>query len=117
MSAGRLAFWLSVTALPCCACDAVPALKFAGGDTSADSAAIQDAAAAPEGADTSTGTLADAGCPDRPPQGASACCHTVPCSGDCDARCAECESKCPATGSVCCAGNGVNCHALGFVCK
>jgi hypothetical protein len=59
---------------------------------------------------------ADASCPVQPPSGTSMCCNSVPCSGACDAHCADCEMKCAATGSVCCASNSVTCHPLGFIC-
>jgi hypothetical protein len=104
---------LSIPAILLAGCDSVPTLTFAPGDASSDTMNAD----MPDARDATMQPSSEAGCPDLPPNGTSACCHSVACSGDCDAHCSECEIKCPAAGSVCCARNGVSCHPIGFPCK
>jgi hypothetical protein len=97
-------------------CDAVPKLTFVEGDGDLDApsdAEAPDVSNAPEAATTAS---PDAGCPDHPPAGATTCCHSVPCSGNCDAHCADCESSCSSS-QLCCAKNTATCHMLTFICR
>ncbi|HZU83150.1 MAG TPA: hypothetical protein VE987_09550 [Polyangiaceae bacterium] len=88
------------------ACDDVPTLTFGPDDGAASVAdASPDKSNAP-----------DATCSAQPPAGASACCGSVWCVGDCEARCSDCQSRCSNSGSICCAISGASCHPAGFVC-
>jgi hypothetical protein len=104
---------LGAMAIPLLGCDDVPTLTFPGEDASPNLADVgADSFAAPD-------ALApiEAGCPVHPPPGASACCGSVPCNGDCDAHCLECQSKCAPLTQVCCAKTNATCHAPTFVCN
>jgi hypothetical protein len=105
-------FGLSATALV--ACEGVPTLTFteAGGGPDVNDSSI--------GASDASDAAQGFGCPDHPPDGATACCGVVACNGDCDARCAECENRCQQLGmqnSVCCVRNMVTCHMPGVPCN
>jgi hypothetical protein len=125
----RTARWMHGVVLAAAAvagCEAVPTLVFPAADASVavpdDATALGDGAsdggaASDAIADAGDADLAEASCPARPPAGATACCGSLPCGGDCDARCSECLTKCSALGSVCCAGSSVTCHNAGFLCK
>jgi hypothetical protein len=107
--AGALSF-------PLAGCDPVPTLlTFDQPDAASDSPSDATEADMSSTPDAPMATSPDASCPDTPPPGATACCNSVPCNGDCDAHCAECESKC-SSAQLCCAKNTAVCHA-NFICN
>jgi hypothetical protein len=95
---------LGMLAYPFSGCLSLPSLSFPDAGE----------AGSPSDADA-TDMFPDAGCPNHPPPGATQCCQSVPCNGDCDAHCLDCQSKCSMT-QVCCAKATAVCHQLGFVC-
>ncbi len=103
---------LATAAVSLAACADVPTLTFAAGDGGADAHAADGSGAEPD-------ALPGAGCPGpNPPAGASVCCGSVPCNGDCAGRCPECEATCTSPDTFCCAKtNNILCRTLGSSCN
>ena len=101
-------------AAPAIACEDVPSLTYAEAGVEMD---VESKGADAVGA--AADAAGDVGCPGpNPPPGASVCCGSVPCSGNCSNRCSECEGACTAPGTFCCAKtNNVICRPIGAVCN
>jgi hypothetical protein len=92
-------------------CDGVPTLTFVLADAGVDGGGSGDADAQPV-------LSLDGDCPGPNPAGATVCCGSVPCSGDCAGRCPECESTCVSPGTFCCAKtNNILCRQVGMTCN
>jgi hypothetical protein len=102
---------LATTVLSLTACEGVPSLTFATGDADVDANMTDSPSAAPD--------ALPAGCPGpNPPAGASVCCGSVPCDGDCAGRCPECEATCTSPDTFCCAKtNNILCRSAGSTCN
>jgi hypothetical protein len=98
------------------ACEGVPYLTYseAGGVSDA-----VDGDVAKDGGNDAVDAAIEAGCPGtNPPPGASVCCGSVPCNGNCADHCPDCESQCTSPGTFCCAKtNNVLCRPTGSVCN
>ena len=97
------------------ACEDVPSLTYATVDGGADAPPYDGGADGGEATDAAI----EAGCPGpNPPLGASVCCGSVACSGNCANRCSDCETQCTSPGTFCCAKtNNVLCRPAGAVCN
>jgi hypothetical protein len=120
VSRGRAARWVVASActLTPLACADVATLNFeeASGDVDAGDGSNPslDAFGAPDAPDA---PVPEAGCPQAVPPGASVCCGSVPCNGNCGTLCSACIGVC-GIATICCAKtNTVLCKPPGAACN
>lgn len=96
------------------ACADVPTLTFESDDAADDAGSDAfDEVANP----AFDGASPEASCPDAVPPGASVCCGSIPCNGNCGAMCMVCASTC-GTATLCCARtNSVACRVPTAPCN
>ena len=106
---GLRIFVVSATAVLSC----VPVLRYLPDDASTDG---PDQTQSMDGSDALEPDASDGGCSGSQ-QGATVCCGTIWCVGECDANCGKCATCTP--GLYCCDRGGmfkINCRTPGSTC-